>query len=60
MGKRRQVNKADIPPSDRGDDVSRRFKEGKIKKDDLYNAYENAGLSPEEADEMCNLMEQDV
>ncbi len=48
-----------IPPSDRGDAVSRRFKDGEIDPDELYDEYTNAGLSPEEADEMCNLMDQD-
>lgn len=59
MGKRHQVNKEELPPSDRSDHVSRRYKQGKIKKAELYEQYQSAGLSPEEADEMCNLAEQD-
>lgn len=45
--------------ADRGNDVAIKFQAGKIKKADLYDRFCEAGLSPEEADEMCNLMEQD-
>lgn len=47
-------------PADIGNDVSIRFSKKKIKKANLYDEYVNAGLSPEEADEMCNLMEQET
>jgi len=46
-------------PADIGNDVSIRFAKGKIKKVSLYDEYINAGLTPEEADEMCNLAEQE-
>jgi len=46
-----------VPPSDRGDRVTRRYKSGKIEPDALYEAYERAGLSPEEAAELADLVE---
>ncbi len=47
-----------IPPTDRGEEVARRHKQGKVPANQLYEQLERAGLSAEEAAEMADLLEQ--
>lgn len=53
--KRRKVMPADASPSDRANDTIIAYHKRKFTADELYDRLQAAGLSPEEADEMCAL-----
>lgn len=46
---------ADASPADRANDVIIAYRNWEFPVEELYDRLQAAGLSPEEADEMCNL-----
>ncbi len=46
-------------PADLGNDVAQAFLDGKINPGELYDELQGAGLTPEEASEMADLLEQE-
>lgn len=48
----------DMSPADRANDTIVAFREGQFPEDELYDRLQAAGLSSEEADEMCNLEQE--
>lgn len=55
MTKRKSQLPADASPSDGANETIVAFRKRKFSADELYDRLQAAGLSPEEADEMCNL-----